>query len=284
MDIAARGYIYQHLNHKIIRVEDKEDDPKEGARLILADVDVIDKEVCQFNFEPQKGYEPFGFIRHYKSQSIVRADGNKLKVQTEEDSIREDALFAFDLEDKTIIHWRTKQCWDTNESNKLQLATKAATGKKYYFANEKGEAIPPYPMINEWKLIKAITAPSHSGFISVTYTVGLTNLKSREVRGELSANLDLMLKIAKASFGSRLSVTGSTSTGKEKKHEASLTVNFGGKLEDNPQPITCVWQYYHRIPNIEMGFLSDIIVVTKNYDPPNLDEKVIKPLLEHCRI
>lgn len=288
--IAASGHIYQHLSKKIIRVDGDNDDethPKDGTGLILDSKVSNNIDKREFNFEPQKGYEPYGFIRHAKSYKLVRANGDKLEVHTEEFKIRNDALFAFDLKDNAIIHWATQKCWDSSDNGKLKLAKKDEVKTKYYFGDKEGAAISPYPVVKQWKLLKAIVAPSHSGSISIKYTIGLTQQKSRQVTGTVSANLELIAKIAKASFGTSLSIMHSESTGASKLHEATMSVSFSGSTTGTttsqppapppspppsppPQSITCVWQYYSHIPSLsfELGFLSDIIAVTNDYKPP----------------
>ena len=346
----ASGHIYQYLSRKIIRVAGDTDDEKhatDGTRLIL------DKRVSnniderKFSFEPQKGYEPYGFIRHVKSRKLVRANNDKLEVHKEEDRIRKECLFAFDLEDGAIIHWGTKKVWDSNEDDKLKLVKREAVETKYFFGDEEGKVTSPYPaMVEDWKLLKTIVAPKHSGNISVSYTVGLTTMKTRQITGEVTASLELAMKIATATFGSTISVMQSKSSGTSKQHQETLTIEFGHKADHstdgaipgtgagvanpgtgtgvanpgtgtgvpnpgtgtgvpnpgtgaggaNPgtragtssthSPVTCVWQYYRSIPNIgaELGFLSDIIVVTNDFEPPTatqISPDAIKSLLLH---
>ena len=298
--IVASGHIYQYLSKKIVRVDgdhDNEAEPKDGTRLILESrvSDNIDER--EFYFEPQEGYEPYGFIRHAKSGQLVYANGNELKVHTEKSDIRINALFAFDLKDNAIIHRATQKCWDSNDNGKLKLGKKDEVKTNYYFGDKEGAPISPYPVDRQWKLLKAIVAPSHSGSISVKYTVGLTQQKSQQVTGTVSGNLELAAaKIAKISFGTSLSIMHSESTGTSKLHEATISVNFPqntvtvttGAMTSQPPlspspppsppapppppppPITCIWQYYSHIPSLgfELGFLSDIIVVTNDYKSP----------------
>ena len=302
----ANGYIYQYLTYKIIRVEgdiDNEKHPKDGSRLILDDV-IQNMDEREFKFEVQKGFEPFGYIQHVKSQKLVRANGDKLEIRTKESSIIHEALFAFNLEDKTIVHWRTEKVWNAGNwpwySGKLELTKRDEAEMRYFFGDENAHTKRPYPdPTKTWKLLKAIVAPNHKGSIEVKYTVGIAKHKSKQIVGQGSANLKLTMKIAEATFGSTLSMTKSESTEITKNYEATIRVDFGdtenttttsgGASGDStvtrtqPRAATCVWQLYRGIPNIgiEVGFLSDIIVVTKDCNPPTMDDKTLELLLNH---
>lgn len=302
----ANGYIYQYLTYKIIRVEgdyDNEKHPKDGSRLILDHV-IKNKDEREFKFEVREGFEPFGYIQHVKSQKLVCANGDKLEIHTKESGIIHEALFAFNLEDKTIVHWRTEKVWNTGnwpwDSGKLELTKRDEAEMRYFFGDEKAGTKRPYPdPTKTWKLLKAIVAPNHKGSIEVKYTVGIAKHKSKQIVGQGSANLKLTMKIAEATFGSTLSMTKSESTEITKNYEATIRVDFGdtenttttsgGASGDStvtttpPRAATCIWQLYRGIPNIgiEVGFLSDIIVVTKDCNPPTMDDKTLELLLNH---
>lgn len=298
----ANGYIYQYLTNKIIRVEgniDNEAYPKDGSRLILDHV-IQNMDKREFNFEVREGFEPFGYIRHVKSQKLVCANGDKLEIHAKENGIVLEALFAFNLEDKTIVPWRTEKVWNAGNSGKLELTKQDEAEMRYFFGNENADTKRPYPdPTKSWKLLKAIVAPNHKGSIEVKYTVGIAKHKSKQIMGQGSANLKLTMKIAEATFGSTLSMTKSESTEITKNYEATIRVDFGdtknttttsgGVSGDStvtttpPCAATCVWQLYRGVPNIgiEVGFLSDIIVVTKDCNPPTMDDETLELLLNH---
>ena len=282
------GFLYHWSSGKVVRPRDLSK-PVNTDLIITNDI----KDTYRFQFSPVSGAGHFGYIEHVASGLVVLpkiswwstsntldpADGTSLIIQP---SRHAGALFGFDEDDNFILH-RNGKMWCAEKANPnpvinslIVLSSKQNDAVKFYFGNEKGKPIPPYPTPDysgDWNLLRAFITPQADHTYNQTYKIGRSRTETEMSRHawSVSAGYAKCLFSADANYSGAVEETSSETWSEEK--EESYTVNVTGDKS------VFVWQYMFTISQFgeEVKFLSSIIGDTNDVNvKPGLHTASVK--------
>ena len=263
------GYLWHWSSRKVVRPRNLK--KPDNADLIFTNQ--LGAEY-QFQFVDVSRAGHFGYIQHVASGLFVLP-----KVHTTPDTLNASgnpgliiqpnrhagALFGFDEDDMFILH-RSGKIWcaegespnPTSDESLIVLSSNQNDAAKFFFGDEKGNPISPYPTPDhsgDWNLLRAFITPQADHTYNQTYKIGRSKTETdmSQHGWSVSAGFAMGLFSSNASYSGAVQETSSETWSEEK--EESYTISVTGSKS------VFVWQYTFTISQFgeDVKFLSSII-------------------------
>ena len=262
------GYLWHWSSGKRVK-------PSGGDVEVHSAENAADSEL-KFRFVPAEGAGHYGYIEFVKNDKVICPKGGEVDPDEKTKLILKEnrhagALFGFDEENKVILHksglvWRPKggDARPDNHTN-IYLHSKQDDTAKFYFGDNSGNLISPYPdpdLSGDWQLVQAFVTPLADHTYSLTYKVGksTTTSETTQTAWKVSAEVAVEAFTASTELSGYVEKTSSETWTEEKEETYAISVTKGQSVY--------VWQYIFGMSRYgeDVYFKSSIIGDTNSHD------------------
>ena len=275
------GHIVHWLSDKLVHPHSGSDNPENGEEAVLWTGGLGEKRL-QFRFVPEPGHGHFGNIQHVPSGKYLHPKSGLTDPENGTTIVfwsgtHVGTLFAFDEVNQVIRHRRGKYMHAKSGNSMPSNGTRVVMwdgfhdGARFFFVNNLGEKISPYPtpeLRGEWKIIFAVDDPKAIHTYEIKHKVGrsVTTTTTEQHSWNISAEIGIKWFSASAEYGGFVQRANSQTWNEE--------TEVTHKIEIKPGKSVVVWQYVFSASQFddECVFSSNILGDTTSVDnKPVLD-------------